>query len=151
MGTFTLRPGGDYINGGSNQFSQPLEITPALQGDHRILLCHESTSSIRPSLHISAHTENNRLYSWRLRYCSFSRSISGTNLYFVISSTSSFIMPFMPLILLIPTALLTITASNHLQRLGLPVVAPYSSPIFINSPSSPNNSVGKGPSPTRVV
>src|SRR3712207_5016447 len=38
------------------------------------------------------------------------------------------------------------------QRLGRPVVDPNSFPSFlINSPWSSNNSVGKGPLPTRVL
>ena len=43
-------------------------------------------------------------------------------------------------------------ASNQPQRRGRPVVAPYSRPkARRRSPSSPSNSVGKGPLPTRVV
>ena len=45
-----------------------------------------------------------------------------------------------------------IVASNQPQRLGLPVVAPYSWPSsLMRSPSSSKSSVGKGPFPTRVV
>ena len=44
------------------------------------------------------------------------------------------------------------TKSSHPQRLSLPVVAPYSLPIFlICSPISLTSSVGKGPEPTLVV
>ncbi len=43
------------------------------------------------------------------------------------------------------------TRSIQPQRLGRPVVAPNSCPIFLNSsPVASNNSVGKGPLPTRV-
>src|SRR3989304_4520816 len=63
------------------------------------------------------------------------------------SSTSSFVRtaPSTPFIIM---ACFTATASNHPQRLGLPVVAPYSPPFFLkNSPSSSFSSVGKGPPP----
>ena len=44
------------------------------------------------------------------------------------------------------------TASNHPQRRGRPVVTPYSPPALrSHSPPSSSSSVGKGPSPTRVV
>ncbi len=50
------------------------------------------------------------------------------------------------------TAYFKATKSNHPQRLGLPVVAPNSCPtLAIVAPSLSNNSVGKGPEPTRVV
>ena len=43
------------------------------------------------------------------------------------------------------------TKSNHPQRRGRFVTAPYSCPIsLIFSPNSLSNSVGNGPSPTRV-
>src|SRR5262249_58198889 len=46
----------------------------------------------------------------------------------------------------------TATASYHPQRRGRPVTAPYSLPLSRSrSPISPDNSVGSGPSPTRVV
>ena len=47
---------------------------------------------------------------------------------------------------------LSATKSNHPQRRGRPVTAPTSRPILdISAPTSSNNSVGKGPEPTRVV
>ena len=47
---------------------------------------------------------------------------------------------------------LTTFASNQPTLLGLPVVAPYSPPVArILSLASSKSSVGKGPSPTRVV
>src|SRR5262249_45490309 len=46
----------------------------------------------------------------------------------------------------------TATASNQPQRRGRPVEAPYSCPVSRSrSPIGPVNSVGSGPSPTRVV
>ena len=49
-------------------------------------------------------------------------------------------------------AYLAMTASNHPVRRGLAVVTPYSAPVLrSHSPCSPRSSVGKGPSPTRVV
>src|SRR5262249_42933799 len=53
---------------------------------------------------------------------------------------------------LIPAPFRTATASYHPQRRGRPVTAPYSLPLSRSrSPISPDNSVGSGPSPTRVV
>src|SRR5436190_15787423 len=50
------------------------------------------------------------------------------------------------------TPLRTTIASNHPQRLGRPVVAPYSPPSTRRrSPSASASSVGNGPLPTRVV
>src|SRR5438874_4125229 len=50
------------------------------------------------------------------------------------------------------TAYRTATASYHPQRRGRPVTAPNSCPDSRSRlPSSPVNSVGNGPSPTRVV
>ena len=47
---------------------------------------------------------------------------------------------------------LAATASNHPHLLGLPVVAPNSTPtLAICSPILSFNSVGKGPDPTLVV
>src|SRR6185295_1595486 len=67
------------------------------------------------------------------------------------SSTSSFVSAraSSPLI---RTPYRTATASYQPQRRGRPVTAPYSLPLSRNrSPISPVNSVGSGPSPTRVV
>ena len=53
---------------------------------------------------------------------------------------------------LIRVAYLPMTVSIQPQRRGRPVVVPYSVPTLRkNSPLSSNSSVGKGPSPTRVV
>ena len=44
------------------------------------------------------------------------------------------------------------TASNHPQRRGRPVVTPYSAPLLrSHSPVSSRSSVEKGPSPIRIV
>src|SRR6185295_7781279 len=67
------------------------------------------------------------------------------------SSTSSFVTAIasQPLT---STACRATTASNHPQRRGRPVVAPNSLPfVRTRSISSGPNSVGNGPSPTRVV
>ena len=53
---------------------------------------------------------------------------------------------------LISTAYFPTTRSNQPHLLGLPVVAPYSNPVFLYcSPSSSVSSVTNGPSPTLVV
>ena len=53
---------------------------------------------------------------------------------------------------LIKTIVSNAFKSNHPHLLGRPVVAPNSCPIFAScSALESNNSVAKGPSPTRVV
>src|SRR3954467_6713029 len=66
-------------------------------------------------------------------------------------STSS-IVRATPLIPFTEAEYFIATRSNHPQRLGRPVVAPYSLPTRRKvSPFSSKSSVGKGPSPTLVV
>ena len=66
------------------------------------------------------------------------------------SSTSAFVITILVTPLIIQ-AYCNATKSIHPQRRARPVVAPNSEPILRNSsPVSSNNSVGKGPLPTRV-
>ena len=74
-----------------------------------------------------------------------------TNNFLIELKTSDFII-FNSVTPLIWIEYFNATRSNHPHRLSLPVVAPYSCPIFlILSPIESNSSVGKGPEPTLVV
>ena len=67
------------------------------------------------------------------------------------SRTSNFVRQKCEILLLM-IDFFTATASNHPHLLGLPVVAPNSTPTLLKcSPFSSYISVGKGPEPTRVV